>query len=806
MKLRIGKRNWKRVTVGGVAAIALTVSSLAFFWNQPVQPADALSAYDRSGANEGWFKSSARFVLEDDAQVSGANSTIIPFYVLNTQPTATAASKPPSNMTVRVDSFSKGYIGNTLSAVQFRWGGSLCTAQTAGYWNSGSQTFQISKGCFVYKESLNAWVVNVTANLRDAGGVVQFRTHIEAPNTGNELIGYDADNGDRGFAVASQGRCDYGGDTSGCGQYYDFGIPFGTPCTETNTKTVSATIFDGDNVTGSQYTVQGGVKFWVQFADVTYSSAGTVIPHSMSGSEGNGQLARYTFTVEPGHKYRMRIFHVYTNNVLQFKLPYNSIESVAQCRWDIDPATTLNANTAEPNSSGIDVTYGVTNNGNTQTNGVSWQLTRCRVPASASGAAYGKVPDNTSNGVTTYNALGNSCSQVRSGSGGKYAASHTFIGLPGSVLKNQTIGDEPVGTRICYILSVHPPTNASGDSAKWRHSKPACVTVIKKPKVQVWGSDLLVGRGSASNGAAQSNVITSTSSRNGSYYGSWAEYAIIPSGTVTGMASGAGYVGGATTGDLCALSALTFTNSSGCGTIGQYVQATLAPNVSARFPINTAAGDATPSRPADPAVLPSTSLNLKTSNLSGAYQAPANAATLTISGGTSIAKGRWIVINAPNSTIRITGNITYTTEALHALSDVPQVVLIAKNIVIADSVTQIDAWLVTTGSGTGVCDTSTLNNCEGRVNTCGIGSDNAAVTETNALIYTQCNKKLTVNGPVIANHLIMRRTAGSGTGDQIGDPAEVFNLRADAFIWVTGYNLNSGRIPTAQTTELPPRF
>src|SRR5690606_5893421 len=137
-------------------------------------------------------------------------------------------------------------------------------------------------------------------------------------------------------------------------------------------------------------------------------------------------------------------------------------------------------------------------------------------------------------------------------------------------------------------------------------------------KVQVWGSDLLHGRGSASNLAAQPTVVTSTRNRNGQYYGSWAEYGIIPSGTVTGMASGAGYVGGATTGDLCALSALTFTNSSSCGTIGRYVQATIAPNVSARFPINIAAADATPSRPADPKVLPSTSLNIKTSNLSGA--------------------------------------------------------------------------------------------------------------------------------------------------------------------------------------------
>ena len=117
--------------------------------------------------------------------------------------------------------------------------------------------------------------------------------------------------------------------------------------------------------------------------------------------------------------------------------------------------------------------------------------------------------------------------------------------------------------------------------------------------------------------------------------------------------------------------------------------------------------------------------------------------------------------------------------------------IIAKNILIADNVSNVDAWLIATGSGT-----------DGRINTCGAGG----VNESTPLNANVCASELTVNGPVMAKHLIMRRTAGAGTGTTAGDPAEVFNLRADAYIWSTSYAPGTGRLPTVETTELPARF
>ena len=70
----------------------------------------------------------------------------------------------------------------------------------------------------------------------------------------------------------------------------------------------------------------------------------------------------------------------------------------------------------------------------------------------------------------------------------------------------------------------------------------------------------------------------------------------------------------------------------------------------------------------------------------------------------------------------------------------------------------------------------------------------------------RCDDRLTVNGPIAARQLLLYRTAGAGTGSASGQPAEVFNLRPDAYLWATYYSSTAGRIQTVSTQELPPRF
>ena len=63
-----------------------------------------------------------------------------------------------------------------------------------------------------------------------------------------------------------------------------------------------------------------------------------------------------------------------------------------------------------------------------------------------------------------------------------------------------------------------------------------------------------------------------------------------------------------------------------------------------------------------------------------------------------------------------------------------------------------------------------------------------------------------MNGPVITNMLYLRRTAGSGPDTQSSDPAEVFNLRPDAYAWARNKTEALGALTTTYMVELPPRY
>jgi len=324
--------------------------------------------------------------------------------------------------------------------------------------------------------------------------------------------------------------------------------------------------------------------------------------------------------------------------------------------------------------------------------------------------------------------------------------------------------DEPAGTRLCYTLSVRKHTQ---DDPGWATAE-ACVTIGKKPKVQVWGGDLFVG----------GLVRTSTSDKKiGSdtrRFGSWVEYGMIANSTINGAGSGAAFAnnGLPASPSPCTASALSFTNAtsptsncSGSQTIGNYTNTRTMPDVAASFPTN--------------ASTPAPQPNLD--NLQGIYTTSGN---FTISGG-NISKGRWIVINAPTANITIAGNITYTPENLSFISDIPQVVIIANTITINSGVENVDAWLIA------------KTNDNSSISTCG---------DQPGININECKQPLRVNGPVMTNHLYLKRTYGSGTGTNSGDPAEIFNLRADSYLWSVGRATSNGRIQTVYTTELPPRL
>ncbi len=269
---------------------------------------------------------------------------------------------------------------------------------------------------------------------------------------------------------------------------------------------------------------------------------------------------------------------------------------------------------------------------------------------------------------------------------------------------------------------------------------------------------------------------------NSDEYGSWSEYGAVASGRITGLASAAGYAGGihqegpgASAVNFCNLSLLSLSNQNTtdvcqASTVGYYGLPANVRTIIDRY-------DSHPSTITGATVTPS-------SLSSGVYR-PATVSPLTIQGGT-LPAGRSVVIYAPNNDVTINGNLTYTTGALSSAGQVPQLVIIARNITVNESVSQVDAWLVARTTG------------HGNIYTCNVS--------TSALRSTNCTNRLTVNGPVISNKIHLRRTAGATRGADAARPAESFNLRPDAYLWGISQGADTGRIPTTMVRELPPRF
>jgi len=432
----------------------------------------------------------------------------------------------------------------------------------------------------------------------------------------------------------------------------------------------------------------------------------------------------------------------------------------------LTPTTSVNPTIGESGGAAT-VTSTVTNGGTTASTSVNWQVTTFTLNPSDVIPAAG----TSNSGVSPESYYGHGATKASSGTGVFQKGITTPNPIPNL---NQTIGDYPVGTKICYGLSVQPYSQNTTD---WKHSLPSCITIAKRPKVHILGGDLIVGTG------VTSNIVTSTLTKtvNGKLltFGSWGEYGAIASGTVTSFGSGAGYAGGQPSSAVCDASLLTFTNAGSAASCsastpkGGYSNATVLPDVGSRLIAKSSLG-------ASPTV------NIG-STATGSYSATGG---VTLNGGI-IGAGKWVVINAPTATVTIKSNIIYDPAAvLHSLSDIPQVVIIANNINIDGGVSQVDAWLIATGT------TGNLSTCSQITNPATPGQLNAGT----------CNQVLTVNGPVVARHLFLYRTAGAGTGASSGDPSEVFNLRPDAYLWATSYSENSGRLQTVTTKELPPRF
>lgn len=432
-----------------------------------------------------------------------------------------------------------------------------------------------------------------------------------------------------------------------------------------------------------------------------------------------------------------------------------------------------------------------------------------------------------------------------------------------------TVDDAPVGSKFCVALSVWPDsshnrtstgsTNVTdatnlreamqgsegyGDvTGSWHHAAPHCFDIAKKPNLQFWNQGVVtegsittstslkaigfapgtlvvrndnnprivlgttIARGSDAEGPIEkisgnkisNGYMDDTIAGSRQLYGSWSEYSTILIGNNSysnGFASGAafGYQlnnggtyakpgGFQTTLDgtsPCTFTKMSITNKNCETSVGQSTisAASFRDVTLTRLLARYAA-------PVDAKQLTSSSVT-PSSLATGKYKSTQN---LTINAST-IPAGRTISIYTSGS-VTITGNLNYQNTSYSNITSLPQLLIFAGDIYIEENVTNVDAWLVAgkTGTGTGVVDT-----CKGKT----IGKDGINLYD--------CNQKLSVNGPVYATKLITNRTAGAGPGMDSIDPAEVFNLRPDTYMWVYSQTQNYAQAVTTYIKELPPRY
>jgi len=472
-----------------------------------------------------------------------------------------------------------------------------------------------------------------------------------------------------------------------------------------------------------------------------------------------------TITDRFGSVYRMQ--HKCAN-------PVGYLTGIATADFNLVPTVTGSKDTTEGGGSQVMISPNVENTGSAKSRSVAWQLTSFRI------APNDAIPAGGVNGTAPVSHYGNSSTTVANGST-EFERNNTPVGVG-----LRTIGDYPIGTRICYTLSVNPYNQ---DTTNWRHGTPFCVTIAKSPKLQVHGGDIrvgsnYVGQTVTGNSRITTNISQKTISGSNYLFGSWGEYGVFAPGVITGIGSGSAFAG---TGlaisdpapdDICSYTFLTFSNATtsncknaGASNYGGYNTGRTIPNVAASFPVTSATGTL------------SGTVNVGT--LNGRYKTSGD---ITLSAAT-ITAGKTVIINTYNPTTRtyanvtIAGDIRYANGAYALAGEIPQLIILAGNININNAVTQLDAWV----------------SAEGTLNTCA-DVPRATITSNN------CDDKLTINGPVMANQVQLWRTAGSGTGVTSGDPAEVFNLRPDAYLWAISQNAKSGRLESVYQRELPPRY
>lgn len=424
--------------------------------------------------------------------------------------------------------------------------------------------------------------------------------------------------------------------------------------------------------------------------------------------------------------------------------------------------------------------------------------------------------------------------------------------------------DAPKATSISYGQVEGPGMSTSG--AYWNVSGLTCRTLAKKPNFQIWGAGVYTGNGIRSSiskkdvGANFGKVDFNATG----LFGSWSEFTAIAGREITNFASGAtlgykkynlsaangGYQGDVNSYSHCKDLSVLSAKHDGCDAVGSVGNSGISANanillnrIEARYN-----SDKTFNRRGSVGSIndyqllnnDSTSFHYASLNGGGSMNSisfpkstdyTTNNTYVTYVDGDlyingNICYGNGSGCNNVTNTIRQqdTGGTTY-----EATSQIPQSLIIVNgNINIDESVTRIDSWLIARNGNINTC-TKLINGVRRPLK---IGeiyidpNDNAEYRDGVGYLNSGiCKDTLIINGPVFARSLELVRTAGawSGGGQEYnGDvrdrnytdptsngsvaPAEIFNLRADAYLWAYNQAQRFSEAVVTYTRELAPRY
>ena len=384
-------------------------------------------------------------------------------------------------------------------------------------------------------------------------------------------------------------------------------------------------------------------------------------------------------------------------------------------------------------------------------------------------------PDTATREYVEGHLRGVEYNKMREGSGSFTATVNREQHQLHGTIESDRLGDSlEVGDRICYMLSIQNPRHDTTNN-DWRHGEPLCVGVGIRPHMQVRSGDLMVG----------GNIYSGSTTRDGQSYGSWGEYGVFAGGSIANrFSSGAQHRMGSATRD--SVGYLTYANTpSNMGGFGSITNGT------GRLASHFIGMESTRNAPSE--------LNL--ASLSEGKHVMRPTGNIRVRGelrpNTSV-----IVLMRANQTALINGNVT-TPQTYATVGDISQLVIAPEgadtnfNINIAPNVSQVDAWLL---APAGRVDT-----CNGRAS-----SNESRVAPFRGDGPESCGNSLFINGPVAANALLLGRTGGQDRADgtlQQALPAENFNLRPDAYLWISNQVGSTGtRYTTTQSLDLPPRY